>query len=201
MIRPRSVAGDTGHQVRGWSRKAMNPLGSRVSRSYSWRSMVTAPGTGRGSSRRSMRNPAAKISSQVVSSGASSATRSGPCAQGLQTVPFGLPIKLDHQRTVLRMGIRPIRICRIQRASGRAGMPWAAVGLLPSPASAWGATWNRHAVRTRGGLAGWRLRRAALAFPAGAVDQDLVRQAGGAADAGPVVETYDPRPRRPAYSV
>jgi hypothetical protein len=49
----------------------MNPRGSRASRSYSEGSMAAASATGRGSASRSMRNPAAKISSQVRSSGAS----------------------------------------------------------------------------------------------------------------------------------
>ncbi len=58
-------------QGRGRSRNAMNPRGSLLRRSYSAGSTPAASGTGRGSSSRSMRNPAAKISSQVVSSGAS----------------------------------------------------------------------------------------------------------------------------------
>ena len=58
-------------QVGEISRKAMNPRGSRESSSYSGPSMRAASGSGRGSQSRSMRNPAAKISSQVRSSGAS----------------------------------------------------------------------------------------------------------------------------------
>jgi hypothetical protein len=80
MVQPQWVAGDTGHQVRGRSRKAMNPLGSRVSRSYSWRSMVTAPGTGRGSSRRSMRNRPRRFP-----------RRSSPAAPAAQRVPVPAP--------------------------------------------------------------------------------------------------------------
>ena len=48
----------------------MNPRGSRISRSYSCGSTAAASGTGRGSTSRSITNPAAKISSQVLSNGA-----------------------------------------------------------------------------------------------------------------------------------
>jgi hypothetical protein len=69
--------------VRGPSRNAMNPRGSRASRSYSSESMAAASGTGRGSSKGSIPNPAAQISKWFPAVPASTAP-TNPCSRSLE---------------------------------------------------------------------------------------------------------------------
>ena len=92
----------------------MNPLGSRASRSYSARSMAAASGTGRGSTSRSMRNPAAKISPQVLSNGASQYRTVQPLLQvswmvrGVEVAtPVAQPIPRRMQAGQHQRAIRP----------------------------------------------------------------------------------------------